>query len=355
MNLTIPKIKNTTLLAIAAILVVLFFMLPSCKKDKEANRLPEVETLSATEIGPYSAKAGGNVVNDGGSSVSLRGLVWAETHNPLVDSYLGMTNEGKGAGEFETVITDVQPSTTYYFRAYATNELGTAYGEVKSFVSAEAPKPPVAAFSTDARIGFAPFMVSFVDESDFEPQNWQWDFGDGNVANVQNPIHTYEFPGRYSVKLRVANENGADSLLREAYITATGTAQPCEGIPEFTDNRDGKTYPTVQIGNQCWMGKNLDFAIEDSWCYNNNNVNCEKFGRLYFWRAAIEACPEGWRLPSDDDWRVLESFLDTQLDYDNNTWLQNNAYRGVDAGLRMKSASGWFSNGDGYDSVTNQC
>ncbi len=344
-------LKNSGIGCFAALILVSFFFFLSCKKEEEAASIPEVQTLEAVDIGPYSAKAGGNVLHDGGSPIEVRGLVWSDKHNPTLDSYLGLSIDSQARpGEFESLMTNLQPAKTYYFRAFATNLMGTAYGALRSFISVEAPKFPVAAFGADVRIGFAPFEVHFIDESGFEPHSWHWDFGDGHFSLLQNPSHTYVEPGRYSVKLKVTNENGADSLMREAFITAAGTAQPCEGMPEFTDARDGKTYPTVKIGEQCWMGKNLDFDAEGSWCYNDSNANCGKFGRLYPWDAAETACPEGWRLPSDDDWRILESFLDTETDYSNSTWMQNNAYRGVDAGIRMKAVSGWFSNGDGYDS-----
>ena len=77
----------------------------------------------------------------------------------------------------------------------------------------------------------------------------------------------------------------------------------------FTDTRDGQTYRTVKIGKQWWMAENINFKTEESWCYDDNPKNCKTYGRLYTWEAAKSACPSGWHLPTDDEWKTLVDYL----------------------------------------------
>ena len=114
----------------------------------------------------------------------------------------------------------------------------------------------------------------------------------------------------------------------------------------FTDSRDGQAYNTVQIGDQCWMKENLNYETSNSWCYNNNFENCVVYGRLYNWDAAMGACPTGWHIPTDDEWKILEGTVDSQYPVGDPIW-NNTGWRGYDAGEKLKSTTGWYSNGNG--------
>ena len=79
-------------------------------------------------------------------------------------------------------------------------------------------------------------------------------------------------------------------------------------ISSFEDTRDGTRYKTVKIGNQIWMAENLNIVTKDRKCYNNEPSNCEKYGGLYDWETAKWVCPDGWHLPSTEEWVSLENF-----------------------------------------------
>ena len=117
--------KLTLLLALAMIL-------GSCKPEAEK---PTVTTKSVGEVTETTAKVVGQVTADGGAEVTERGVCWNTTGAPEVIDY--RTVDGTGIGTFNSNISDLVPNTQYYVRAYATNEMGTSYGDEKSFTTLE--------------------------------------------------------------------------------------------------------------------------------------------------------------------------------------------------------------------------
>jgi uncharacterized protein (TIGR02145 family) len=134
----------------------------------------------------------------------------------------------------------------------------------------------------------------------------------------------------------------------------------------------GESYPTVQIGTQCWFQKNVNAGamvqgandqanngILEKYCYNNDTANCSIYGGLYQWAEAVQyqngasntaspspaftgnikgICPTGWHVPSDGEWCTLATFLDSTVNCNAIGW------SGIDAGGKMKSVSGlWTS------------
>lgn len=179
-----------------------------------------------------------------------------------------------------------------------------------------------------------------------------------DISAIANPANGLLVFNKDSEKFSVYNEStGTWNNL----LTGTNTIESfvC-GISEITDNRDGKTYGTTQIGDQCWMAENLNIGtridgvldqsqqtpeVIEKYCYNDNEVNCDIYGGMYQWHEAMQytdvqgvrgICPEGWHLPTNLDWSQLRSYLSA------------NGHYGTEA-VALKSTYGWYNNGNGTD------
>ena len=100
---------------------------------------PTVTTSNATDITSTSATLGGNVTAAGNDPVTVRGFVWGTSSNNLSNNI----ESGSGTGSYTKAITGLSPSTTYYYKAYATNAISTSYGEVKQFTTSSPSMPTV--------------------------------------------------------------------------------------------------------------------------------------------------------------------------------------------------------------------
>ncbi|MBI9037848.1 MAG: hypothetical protein JEY97_06920 [Bacteroidales bacterium] len=108
----------------------------------------------------------------------------------------------------------------------------------------------------------------------------------------------------------------------------------------FTDSRDGQKYKTVKIGNQWWMAENFNYETESgSCCYLHEETFCAERGKLYTWEAAMEATPEGWHFPTDDDWKTLELFLGLP-----SSEIDKTGFRGNSIGYNL-----WYEGGTGFE------
>jgi thiol-disulfide isomerase/thioredoxin len=114
----------------------LLFALGGCTKSEQAqltNSVPAVESHNISNITATGASGGGYVSRDGGSAVTARGMCWSTAQQPKISDSKSV--DGAGTGSFTSNITGLNPGTTYYVRAYATNSTGTSYGSQSSFVT----------------------------------------------------------------------------------------------------------------------------------------------------------------------------------------------------------------------------
>lgn len=119
-----------------------------------------------------------------------------------------------------------------------------------------------------------------------------------------------------------------------------------QDIGSFTDSRDGKSYKTIKIGTQTWMAENLAYQAKVGCVpYENDESKVSQYGYLYNWKTACDACPDGWRLPADQEWQTLELFLGMNKDE-----FEYTSKRAENIGTRLKSMTGWYNKGNGDNS-----
>ena len=130
----------------------------------------------------------------------------------------------------------------------------------------------------------------------------------------------------------VESPNSSSSSENPPSSSSIDSGEPVFG--ELTDVRDGRVYKTVKLGSQEWMAENLNYAAEGSLCYENDEKNCEKYGRLYNWEVALDTsnrgcgdnfsgcrlrsdfhpregiCPDGWHVPEHAEWDTLFAYAD---------------------------------------------
>ncbi len=183
--------------------------------------------------------------------------------------------------------------------------------------------------------------------------------GSGIIKSVQNKSYFDFNPGDklLFVGHTTAEESGIlDSPTEnQDYVFQFATNIPCIGNPIV--EYEGQTYNTVQIYGQCWLKENLNVGsmIPSSQAQTNNNIIekycmvdmaslCDLFGGLYSWNEMMKytnetggqgICPDGWHVPEDIEWQILEGSVDSENKIGNAIWGYN-AWRGSDAGGNLK-------------------
>ncbi len=121
--------------------LIALILVCSCSTSSDGNgnsntsELPTLTTAAVSTIAPITAASGGTISSDGGAAITAKGVCWSTSANPTI-SLTTKTNDGSGSGTFISNMTGLAANTIYYVRAYATNSLGTAYGNEISFTTA---------------------------------------------------------------------------------------------------------------------------------------------------------------------------------------------------------------------------
>jgi len=191
---------------------------------------------------------------------------------------------------------------------------------------------PVAVFTAGSHTGTIETLFTFDAsacsdmEDATEDLEIRWDWEDNGIWDTEYSKEKiikkgFGKKGFYKVTIEVKDTEGLKSEYAEII-----------NVEDYflIDSRDNKQYKTVKIGTQLWMAENLNFVTDNgSYCHDNNSDNCLKYGRLYEYETASFSCPDGWHLPTMDDWNLLFDFLET------------------DEGTKMKSIEDWPRGGNG--------
>jgi uncharacterized protein (TIGR02145 family) len=346
----LPEKKHLVRTCISLFLVIFTGMMLSCEKEAQP---PVVETQGVSNIGLSSITVIGTLVEPGSGGASQHGFSWSLAPAPSIgrDSSVRLGPRAD-AGEFTHDITGLEQNTTYYLRAYAVNEAGVGYGkDMKVKTDRELTVPLVVTNGVHTVTEYSAIVGGVVRDdggSEITSYGVCWDtLPDPDIEGNHKAFS--EGTGPYSTSITNL-ELSTRYYVRAFAINKTGLGYGNEVVFRTNDTPltdiDGNVYPTVKIGEQVWMAKNLEvtryadgtpipYIPEDEWwdslrvdekgfCYYMNSTrNLDTYGALYSWSAAVNGqdsidpevqpiqgvCPDGWRLPSDGDWKKLELYL----------------------------------------------
>jgi uncharacterized protein (TIGR02145 family) len=321
-------------------------------------------TTAVTSITATTATSGGNITSDGGAAITARGVVWSTSQNPTTTSNQGITSNGSGTGSFPITLTNLQHSTVYYVRAYATNSFGTHYGNQQTFTTQDG---VITLTTTKASNIWATTATSGGNIT-----------SDGGAPVTARGVVWSTSPNSTIESNLGITSNGAGTGIFASYITNLQHATvyyvrayatnnfgthygnqvsfPTNGPGGTITDADGNPYNTIWINGHQWMKENLrttkyrdgssipNVTDNGAWeglstpaydWFNNDIANMPIYGALYNWYAINTGslCPTGWHVPTDTEWTTLIEYAGGQ-DF---------------AGGKLKATSGWVSGGNGTD------
>ena len=309
--------------------------------------IPSITTTSASAITNRTASSGGTILNDGGATITAKGVCWSTITAPTI-ALTTKTNNGTGNATFTSNITGLNPGTIYYVRAYATNSVGTAYGQevVITTLTALPTLTTTLASSITTSTASSGGTIS----------------NDGGTTITAKGVCWSTSPNP-TIALNTTTNDGTGTTTFASSITAL-TLGTMYYVRAYATNSVGTAYgnqitfmylTNVTIGTQIWQNTNLDVTtykngdpipqVSDptawaglttgAWCYyNNDSAYGTTYGKLYNWYAVKDPrglAPSGWHIPTDSEWYALTFYLGGE-----NT-----------AGGKLKSTSGWQSAASG--------
>ena len=242
---------NHTIQLLGSCFILVTVVVHACKKEDE-NDTPKVTSYEAKYARRTSVECGGTICTPDSRPIFAYGMCWNTSGSPTLADSFSFKSDWFPADSFSTTIQGLTPNTTYYIRAYASNEAGTGYGEVRKFTTL--PAGATIVFNNDLTYG----AVTDID------------------GNVYKTI-----------------DLGTQTWMAENLRTT-----------RYNDNTE---IPLVS-GNHEW-----EQLTSPAYCWYENNEEIYKdlYGGYYNGYAVLtgKLCPSGWHVPSDEEWHTLETYL----------------------------------------------
>lgn len=299
-------------------------------------QLPIVITSPVANVTNTSATSGGEVTNDGGLVVTARGICWSSAHEPTI-ALSSKTVNGAGTGVFRSDLTNLVQGVTYYVRAYATNSLGTSYGDEVGFVATT--QPTLATLSTLNAVGITSSSASCGGNITSEGNTpvtsrgicWSM-FADPTI--LDSKMYIGNGPGTFSAS--ITGLTASTTYHVRAWATNSVGTSYGNDISFTTYNNVPPPPSTVTICSQVWMTRNLDVStyrngdqipyVSDpvqwknlttgAWTYVNGDPSTgNSYGKLYNWYAVNDSrglAPAGWHIPTQAELTTLANCLGGQ-------------------------------------------
>lgn len=332
-------------------IISVLLIFTACTKTEENSQtpnpsLPSLQTTNISDITSTSALSGGTITSSGSSAILEQGVCWNTSSNPTLDN--NSTSDDITSNSYISMISSLNPNTTYHVRAYATNSNGTGYGNDLSFTTPAVTSTSIPVLTTSSVTNITQQNatsggnITSNGGAAITERGICWNIvGNPTILDSKTTVvgsigsfvaNTTQLKAQttYYVKAYAINSVGV------AYgneITFTTLDFSIQGS-NVTDI-DGNVYNSVILGGVTWMVQNLkttkyqngdlltyipvnsdwqsNHPTTGSYCYYNNiPSNDVGYGKLYDYYAATDSrnvAPDGWKVPSKTDWDNLIAYL----------------------------------------------
>jgi hypothetical protein len=268
---------------VSQFLIVVVSIISSCQKGNMTG-LPHIETRDVTSITNSSAKSGGTILFEGDSEIMAKGVCWSKEHEPVLPG--PHTSDGLGSSDFISSIVDLESSTEYFVRAYATNNQGTAYGEIKTLRTLSV--------SSGGQI-----------------------IADHTIVNRYDDIPQYYIDQVKKMLLVVAGESHALGYMRG--MTGLESLNPVYNV-SYTATPEAYTTQHLRISKTTWGDVNnetgwLNGYGEEDWYKTALAVSRTKAGISYYASQGIPVSAFGFGWCYDGAERDMGLYLDATQQY----------------------------------------